>query len=499
MWGLQHLDNNGTATGAKITESTCAWIVTNCRVELPNQASCGFDGGTDAPHRIEASTIVGGGASCTGAVNVTSAYPCVITGCEFEGTWNTASDAITLNQGFLSDCAITGSGDVVVTMGEHSSMRDCSAISGDWRIKPTGFCEIANVWSEGGTGLIDIQGAKVRIINCRFDDIDLNTHKQTTMIGTTALTLTGLGNDHLSMTACHIQDNHTFTGDNLRFTDCIFADAALTTKKTLTLDGSSTNCQVKGHFGFLTDSGTGNEDDLWLMADIPALAAITWVHVWPFSEGSGTTVADSAGSNNGTLTNGPIWASGPRVGGRGSPGRWAVSFEKSGNNEHIAATTLGTIGAGDFTIFMWFRVLDGASTGTLCAFSNTANNQYANINFNTTYANPGISPQTDTSGAPTGYRDHCIHDAWHLLHVTRTFSSGDMSVYLDGELIYTDSAWDTQDHSGQDFYIHRSERSSSDTDGPGATISETGMTASVMSAANIRLHWNKGLGRWHGS
>ena len=56
---------------------------------------------------------------------------------------------------------------------------------------------------------------------------------------------------------------------------------------------------------------------------------------WKFDEGSGTTAGDSAGSNTGTLTNGPTWTSG-KVGG-------AIEFD--GINDRVSNTSVSISGA----------------------------------------------------------------------------------------------------------------------------------------------------------
>lgn len=64
---------------------------------------------------------------------------------------------------------------------------------------------------------------------------------------------------------------------------------------------------------------------------------------WTFDEGSGTTAGDSAGSNNGTLTNGPTWIEG-KIGNR------AISFD--GSNDYINTGMTGNLGD-KITISAW--------------------------------------------------------------------------------------------------------------------------------------------------
>ncbi|MCJ7664414.1 MAG: LamG domain-containing protein [Desulfobacterales bacterium] len=69
-----------------------------------------------------------------------------------------------------------------------------------------------------------------------------------------------------------------------------------------------------------------------------------------FDEGSGTTANDSAGSNNGTLVNGPVWTSG-QIGG-------ALSFDGVNDYVDMGDPADGSLdfGAGDsFTLSLWFK------------------------------------------------------------------------------------------------------------------------------------------------
>jgi len=71
---------------------------------------------------------------------------------------------------------------------------------------------------------------------------------------------------------------------------------------------------------------------------------------WKFNEGSGTIAYDSAGSNNGTLVNGPVWTSGQIDG--------ALSFDGTNDYVNMGDPADGSLdfGASDsFTISLWFK------------------------------------------------------------------------------------------------------------------------------------------------
>jgi hypothetical protein len=69
---------------------------------------------------------------------------------------------------------------------------------------------------------------------------------------------------------------------------------------------------------------------------------------WKFDEGSGTTAGDSAGSNTGTLTNGPTWTT-------GKIGSGALSFD--GTNEYVyrSSITGGSTTEGTYSSWLYYR------------------------------------------------------------------------------------------------------------------------------------------------
>ncbi|MHC4158981.1 MAG: LamG domain-containing protein [Planctomycetota bacterium] len=69
---------------------------------------------------------------------------------------------------------------------------------------------------------------------------------------------------------------------------------------------------------------------------------------WKFDEGSGTTAYDSAGDNDGTLVNGPVWTTG-QIGG-------ALEFD--GTNDYVVISNEENFDFGsdiDFTISLWIK------------------------------------------------------------------------------------------------------------------------------------------------
>ena len=71
------------------------------------------------------------------------------------------------------------------------------------------------------------------------------------------------------------------------------------------------------------------------------------VSYWKFDEGSGTIATDSVGTNDGTLTTGPVWSSGQVDG--------ALSFDGIDDRITIPDSESFNLGADDFTIETWFK------------------------------------------------------------------------------------------------------------------------------------------------
>ena len=79
--------------------------------------------------------------------------------------------------------------------------------------------------------------------------------------------------------------------------------------------------------------------------------------------GSGTTWTDLIGSNNGTLTNGPVFTQEPKLEPFGGAG--AVEFDGSGDALQIPNTTDTNFGTGDFTVEAWIKTGSTASPAVI--------------------------------------------------------------------------------------------------------------------------------------
>jgi hypothetical protein len=160
---------------------------------------------------------------------------------------------------------------------------------------------------------------------------------------------------------------------------------------------------------------------------------------WKFDEGSGTTAYDSAGSNHGTLTNGPAWTSGQIGGG--------LDFD--GSNDYVEVLDPGNgsldFGVGNFSISLWFKTTDSA--GELVDKSGGGGGRSVGYSLYTGSVEVGAGEYRIDPGIlslrvremPSGNRDqictvNTYNDGlWHHLVATRAgTSSANLDIYVDG-------------------------------------------------------------------
>lgn len=163
---------------------------------------------------------------------------------------------------------------------------------------------------------------------------------------------------------------------------------------------------------------------------------------WKFTEGSGTAVADSAGSNAGTYqgTTGSQWVSG-KIGN-------GLSF--NGSNNYVGTSYAGITGTAARSVSLWFKttastssynltpLISWGSDGYGAAFSIATNDKYGGgTNYN------GIT--LDTYAGAITYSASIYDGTWHHLVavVPSGATVGTVQFYLDGTLLTTVNHSDT--------------------------------------------------------
>ena len=150
----------------------------------------------------------------------------------------------------------------------------------------------------------------------------------------------------------------------------------------------------------------------------PLPAVAQKVAQWNFSEGTGTTTADSSGNGHtGTLSGGASWTTGVS----GS----ALQF--NGSTGYVSANWNQLSGNASRTVSAWFKTTSTADSNWISWGSNTQNglSQLGIFQGNVGYLGYG----NDLTVPASAYAD----GNWH--QITMTFNGVSMSLYLDGKVV----------------------------------------------------------------
>ena len=157
------------------------------------------------------------------------------------------------------------------------------------------------------------------------------------------------------------------------------------------------------------------------------------------NETSGTTASDSAGSNDGTLSGGPVWVDGNNLSG-------ALSFDEV--DDYVSISDFDYTNASDeFSISFWFKIDDIAGDYYQYMFSHGtfSTNNSINVYF-VESGNTGQNPETIRINAklndgtalqedmPTTLAD----GQWHMYTITVSSTSGG-TIYIDANSEATDA------------------------------------------------------------
>ncbi|MDP3899712.1 MAG: LamG-like jellyroll fold domain-containing protein [bacterium] len=160
----------------------------------------------------------------------------------------------------------------------------------------------------------------------------------------------------------------------------------------------------------------------------PTYAALTdglQAH-WTFDEGSGATAGDSVGSNTGTIS-GATWTTGKIGGG-------ALSFDGVNDYVNLGSGSFGLSSTNELTLSLWIY-----ARGADCSDVIIGKGQYLypfvlRLNCALEFA---IRTADDSSQLSTEYGLNSNLNKW--VYITATYASGYRAVYIDGQLIASDS------------------------------------------------------------
>ena len=148
---------------------------------------------------------------------------------------------------------------------------------------------------------------------------------------------------------------------------------------------------------------------------------------WTFDEGTGLTAADSAGSHDGTLTNGPTWTC--------VAGGNALTFD--GTDDYVDAGSAATLDIANGTVAAWFKadvaqvdehlIVDKNQTGNVDGdflLMIQDSDDSPSPNHVRLFLENGVSSVSIFADAPVTF------GTW--THAAVTFGSGGMEMYIDG-------------------------------------------------------------------
>lgn len=260
------LDNNSTADDASVFQDIIA-TVTNCEIQLPNQAACGLTVSM-AKCFIQNIVLTGGGTSCSRGIWLTGVTGSQASQIYVDGTWNSTSTtaAIVVGSATMSDVVfnhatnatqIEVDADGVVTNVFNNASQVlhlringndvvCGDIDlnsdGEVRLDAADRCRLSNVKTTGD--LLDVAANdNGEFANCRFglvSTIDGDRHK---------------------FTGCEFIAGATVAGgaDNNGFVNCQFGADAGGGAATITINTGANNTRVVSCMtdAAISDSGTG--------------------------------------------------------------------------------------------------------------------------------------------------------------------------------------------------------------------------------------------------
>lgn len=149
---------------------------------------------------------------------------------------------------------------------------------------------------------------------------------------------------------------------------------------------------------------------------------------WKFDEGNGTIAYDSAGSNNGTLVNGPVWTSGQL--------NWALDFD--GTDDYVSAPDSNSLdfSTEDLSISLWIKPVDLGDGGIVGKYDKWGEYNYAIwYEGGILYFEVGYSGQSynDLAQFEAEVSSTTVNIANQWYHITGTYDHNQVRLYINGQ------------------------------------------------------------------
>jgi hypothetical protein len=213
------------------------------------------------------------------------------------------------------------------------------------------------------------------------------------------------------------------------------------------------------------------------------------VALWAFDDGSGATVADGIGENDGTVVGtAPAWVAG-KIGG-------ALDINDSGAKNNYVQVPDFNYGGGDITIAYWFKVLgtENENTAYYCGHLYHGGNATGIDMYQwgpTSGSNAGLLREYNKGSSASNYGDNTLDDGnWHHIVVVFEWGVG-QTFYVDGSYFSDNAGGSAISDPTGDLYFGM--RSGADT-GYAGSFDEIAVWNSALTPDNVEWLWNSGTG-----
>ncbi len=218
-------------------------------------------------------------------------------------------------------------------------------------------------------------------------------------------------------------------------------------------------------------------DTSWISMDGSSGGAVTLVGHWKLDETSGSSIADSAGSNTGTWNDGAD----DDVTGETITGQIGTALDFDGSDDYIEIADDNSLDiTGGVTIAAWIQYSSGPSGGIVCKQDATNSND-ANYCLHI-YSGGYAFSVGDGSGAQYARSGISVDTSWH--HVVGTADGSNIILYEDGAEIYREAQTRTLTASTVPLYIGTWDVSDSNS-APDINIDDARVYDGVMTADQV--------------
>ncbi|WP_034266557.1 LamG-like jellyroll fold domain-containing protein [Actinospica robiniae] len=204
------------------------------------------------------------------------------------------------------------------------------------------------------------------------------------------------------------------------------------TSATFAVSGSSTGADTTGFYYNLDSVPAASGTPASEIAPITT-SATGLTDSWPLNASSGTSAADSSGTNTATLQSGASFAA--------DPGRGYVLATSGTSTSYAQSTTTSVNTAADFSVSAWVKLTAIPTANQTALSQDTSLNSGFYLQYETTDKAWAFTQFSANSTTHTSYHAHGASTpaagVWYQLTGVYTKSTGLMQLYVDGALAGT--------------------------------------------------------------